>query len=449
MRHLQGEEATLYLRDVLLKLGSGVVAFVMSFASGIVVARVLGAQGNGLAALIILTPTMIAALASLGIDKANGYLVGARKWDAQVLLGNSLAVALAITVFAGAVYWVAMPLTARLVLSKGIDRTILGWAFAIVPLALVEMYLQGILWGLKRIPQLSLVSVVRFASQLALNVVLVALLRLGVQGAVIAAIATPGICIVLYMVLLGNEARPRLGCHRGALKASLAFGIQGHLGSVLQFLNYRLDMFVVNYFTGATQVGFYAVAVSLAELLWYLPDAAGFVLFPKTASSQPDAAKRFTPKVARLSVFITGVAACGLLLVSRAVITTLYTARFLPSLYPLWALLPGVIALTYSKVIFSDLGGRGKPYYGSMASLLSLIVTVGLDLALIPRWGIVGAAVASSLAYMTNAALAVAFYLRLTGNTLAEVLVVQKSDIVAGMSVGRGMVLAVRQSLRG
>jgi len=448
MWHLEEKETALYLRDVSLKLGSGVVAFVMNFASGVIIARTLGAEGNGLAALLILIPTMVASFASLGIDKANGYLAGTKKWSVQVLLGNSLSLAATVSLFTGVAYWIAMPLTVNFLSVKGISQLMLKLAFAIAPLALIEMYLQGILWGLNRIPQLSLVSIARFSSQLALSVILVVILKLGVKGAVTAAMVTPGLCIVLYLVFLRNEASVRFGYQMNALKDSLAFGIQVHLGSVLQFLNYRLDVFIVNYFLGVTSVGFYVVAASLAELVWYLPDAFGFVLFPKTASSDPETARRFTPRVARLSAFITTVAAVSLSLVSKVVITVLYTEEFLPSLYPLWILLPGVAALSYSKVIFSDLGGRGKPYYGTCASLISLVVTLGLDLLLIPHWGIVGAAMASSAAYMTNAVAAIVFYLRLTGNKLTDVLLIQKSDIEASFSAGREMALAISQALR-
>jgi O-antigen/teichoic acid export membrane protein len=199
---------------------------------------------------------------------------------------------------------------------------------------------------------------------------------------------------------------------------------------------------------GVTSVGYYVVAASVAELIWYLPNAFGFVLFPKTASSDPEEARRFTPKVARLSVFITAVAAFGLFLVSRVLITVLYTEEYLPSLYPLWILLPGAVVLSYSKVLFADLGGRGKPYYGTFASLISLGVTLGLDLLLIPRWGIVGAALASSLAYATNATAALVFYTRLTSNKLSDVLLIQKSDIDSSISAGREMVLTISHALR-
>jgi len=279
-------------------------------------------------------------------------------------------------------------------------------------------------------------------------VLLVVVLKQGVRGAVVAAMVSPGLCIVAYLFLLRRDVGFPLTCSRGAFKDALTFGVQGHLGSVLQFLNYRLDMFMVSFFTGAADLGYYTVAVSLAEMLWYLPDAAGFVLFPKTASAEPEAARRFTPKVARLLLFITALAAVGLFLVSRPLIVTLYTKQFLPALRPLWVLLPGVVALSYSKVIFSDLSGRGKPYYGTLASLVSVVLTLGLNPLLIPRWGIIGAAVVSSLAYAANAAAAVVFYTRETGNLPGQTLWVQKGDLQASINTGRSVALRLRRSFR-
>jgi Na+-driven multidrug efflux pump len=75
-------------------------------------------------------------------------------------------------------------------------------------------------------------------------------------------------------------------------------------------------------------------------------------------------------------------------------------------------------------------------------------VTLGLDFLLIPRWGIIGAATASSLAYTTNAVVALTVYLRLTDHRLRDVLLVQRSDIEATFKAGREVVLKLSQALR-
>jgi O-antigen/teichoic acid export membrane protein len=434
-----------YLRNVSLKFVSGAIGFLLSTASGIIVARALGAKGNGTAALLILFPTVIAGFTSLGISNANGYLAGARKHTPQTLVGNSLSLSMALSLLTGIAYWIALPISTRFLSDSNVSSPMLALAFLIVPVSLLEMYFSGVLLGLGRIAQLSIVSVIRFSSLLVFNIILVLVLKWGVLGVLCADITQTGICVIAYSLFLKGDVRIIPGLDRLALKDSLVFGLQAHLGTVLQFLNRRFDVFVVNFFAGAYSVGLYAVAVSLAEILWFLPNAFGYVLFPKTAASDPETARQFTPKVARLSALITAIAASGLFLVSRPLITFFYTEEFLPSLYPMWILLPGAVSVSYSQVLFSDLGGRGKPYYGTLASLIAVFVTLGGDLLLIPRFGIVGAAIASSLAYTTNAVVAIFAYLWVSGNKLTDVLLIQKDDIRACLSLGGRIVTTMKQ----
>jgi stage V sporulation protein B len=440
--------STLYLKNVSLKFVSGGIGFLLSTASGMIVACALGAEGNGTAALLLLIPNMIAWVTNLGVGRANSYLVGGRKHPLQTLVGNSLSLVLIISLLVGPAYWMAMPISLRFLSDSSISRPMLALAFLGVPLALIETYLEGLLLGLERIAQLSLVTIIRFSSLLALNTVLVLVFRLDVWGVLLSAIATFGICSTIYAFFLKGEARMQLSLSLKALKAALVFGLQGHVGNVLHFLNLRLDVFIVSFLAGARSVGIYVVAIALAELLTYFPASFSFVLFSWTASSDHETASRFTPRVVRLSTLITIVAAVGMFLVSRPLITLFYAEEYLPALYPLWILLPGVVSLGYAGVIYSDLGGRGRPDYSTYGALVSLLVTVGLDLWLIPRWNIIGAALASSAAYTANAAMAACFYLRLTGIEPANLLLIRKGDIKAGFDAGHEMALSLSEAFR-
>ena len=127
-----------YLRNVSLKFASGALGFVLSSASGIIVARTLGAGGNGTVALLVLIPTMIASFSSLGVNNANGYLAGARKHTPQALVGNSLSLAMTISLLTGIVYWIAMPLSMKFFFNNNIvSRSMLTLTFLIVPLSLL------------------------------------------------------------------------------------------------------------------------------------------------------------------------------------------------------------------------------------------------------------------------------------------------------------------------
>jgi Na+-driven multidrug efflux pump len=57
------------------------------------------------------------------------------------------------------------------------------------------------------------------------------------------------------------------------------------------------------------------------------------------------------------------------------------------------------------------------------------VVTLAADFALIPPFGVTGAAVASSLAYGVHFALSLAAYRRLSGGSIWEAVVVRGDDL--------------------
>jgi O-antigen/teichoic acid export membrane protein len=255
-------------------------------------------------------------------------------------------------------------------------------------------------------------------------------LRLGVVGAICASILSLALVVGWALKELSRDVSVRPILNPGLLKESVSFGFRAYLGNAVQFFNYRLDMFVVNYFVGVANVGLYSVAVAGAELLWYIPQAVALILFPRTAATGAEKAKLFTPKVCRSTFLITLIAALGLSAISKPLIILIYEEAYAPSVIPLWLLMPGVVALSISKILCGDLAGRGLLQYGAYSSAISLVATVVCDLLLIPRWGIVGAAMASSISYCSATILVLFFYIRISGNSLTDVLIPKKSDLL-------------------
>jgi O-antigen/teichoic acid export membrane protein len=122
-------------------------------------------------------------------------------------------------------------------------------------------------------------------------------------------------------------------------------------------------------------------------------------LFPRTARTVQEGATEFTCLILRQVLLISCVSGILLALLSPIAIPLVFGARFAPSVPVIWWILPGTISLALGKVAASDLAGRHKTFYTSIFGVFSLVVTVVLDLILIPRMGIQGAALTSSVAY--------------------------------------------------
>jgi O-antigen/teichoic acid export membrane protein len=93
-------------------------------------------------------------------------------------------------------------------------------------------------------------------------------------------------------------------------------------------------------------------------------------------------------------------------------------------------LLPGMWALGLWKNMTNDVVVRGYPEYKSYTSGISVVVLILLDLLLIPRWGLIGAAVASTLAYMTAAGTALCLYCRVSGFRPRDILLPKVEDLI-------------------
>jgi O-antigen/teichoic acid export membrane protein len=211
------------------------------------------------------------------------------------------------------------------------------------------------------------------------------------------------------------------------IRQLLSYGGRALIGDVLQYFNYRVDVFVVLYLLGSSAVGIYAVSVSIAELIWYVPGAIATVLFPRTALDW-EQATQFTPRVSRNVLFVTAIISIFVATMSPLLLITVYGEQYISSLMPLWLLLPGVVILGIAKILASDLAGRGRPEFGTFASGVSLIATIVLDFTLIPIMGVSGAALASTVSYTLTSLLILIAYMRISGNNAFSVLFIKRSD---------------------
>jgi len=151
-------------------------------------------------------------------------------------------------------------------------------------------------------------------------------------------------------------------------------------------------------------------------------------------------ANRMTPVVARNLFVVILVIGVGISVATPYMIDLLFPkGDFAPVVPALWWLMPGVIANGSAKVIFADLTGRGKPIYATYTATIGMVVTLLADVLLIPRTGINGAALASSIGYSAAALTGLIWYYKETGIKWSEMLVPSHQDLVFYRRLWSGM----------
>jgi O-antigen/teichoic acid export membrane protein len=219
----------------------------------------------------------------------------------------------------------------------------------------------------------------------------------------------------------------------GGLSDALRYALPCYAANLAQFLNYRLDVFIVSFFWGSQAVGLYGLAVITTQLVWLIPNSAAAVLFPAIAGSRAFAQQRsgHLAQLARITLLSCALASGFLALLAGALVPLVYGESFRASVEPLLWLLPGTTAFGVAAVGAAYIAGIGKPRLNLCVSLGGLVVTLALDLALIPVAGIVGAAIASSVSYSFSAVATLWLVMRSSGLSVTDLLLPNANDVRA------------------
>ncbi|HEV2244858.1 MAG TPA: oligosaccharide flippase family protein [Streptosporangiaceae bacterium] len=203
--------------------------------------------------------------------------------------------------------------------------------------------------------------------------------------------------------------------HWGRLDLRLAreicgYGIRGQVGGMLSLINLRLDVAILGALVGPGTLGVYAVASKYAELLRLPGLAVTYVLYPRlTARDRQDAARDVAALLPRALV-LTALAAIPLA-AAVPLLPDVYGHAFASATIPAYILLFGLVGEGVAGLVSAYLYAVGRPGANSLALGVSVVVTIALDVTLIPHYHAVGAAVASAVAYLTSSAALVVCYL--------------------------------------
>jgi O-antigen/teichoic acid export membrane protein len=426
----QGAAAILKsLPDINLVFVTYVVGYLLAFVLQVLLARGLGTSGRGVYEIMLLSVSITQAVLSMGVGVASLYYLGKGTYSMRDLLSNSQFIVLASMLLSALFVVIAIPTFGPHLSSRGAPYWILVFG---IPLFLNFNLLVAFLQAENRFLAMNAVTLVR-------PVLMVALLA----GALFAGgLTTTNVFVFWAIALLAAVllALLMLGLHNihlptvlwprwRVLRAQVTFGLQGQAGNILQLLNYRLDKYIALVFVGTSGVGIYAVAVGVTESIWFISNAVAVVLLPRLTRASAEETATLTPLFCRHTLLLSllGAAAVGAL--SPMLLPLMFGSDFKPAVTAVWWLLPGTVALAGTKVLAAYIFSRGKPLINSYITAASLAMTVAADLALIPVFGVPGAAAASSLAYILSFAISLAVYSRFSGQSWWSAIAVNASDL--------------------
>lgn len=417
-----------YLHHLVLSMGTRLAMIALRLLRNVLLARILGPSERGLFALLSTLPDLISAATSGGLNSAVGYQA-AQQRSMGLLLSQVLVFG---CLLAGVLTLISVTLLREFGTTLDITAQLglLAWLLLLaVPLTVLK---SGLLTLHNASGGVVAFNTLRLIESLAPLLLFLALFWMwqsaALEAALISWLAGISLVVLAGWFWLSRSQDVKLCWDRSSQQELLRFSAKSHPDLLFQQVILRSDYLFIGALLGSTALGHYAMASAAAELLLIVPEAVTTPLM-KRLLQQEKGIERLTPLALRLTATVMLGACLSMALIGEWLIVTLFGEAYQPAYPALLALLPGLLGLCYASILRLDLLGKNRP--GSISLLMGLgaMLNLALNLLLIPAYGIVGAAMASSIAYLTVTVALLVLYCRLSGVPVWQTLVVLPSDL--------------------
>lgn len=170
------------------------------------------------------------------------------------------------------------------------------------------------------------------------------------------------------------------------------FTIIVYLCNAIQFLNYRMDLYFINQYCDKKEVGVYALALNLSQLVWVLPNVISSILLNYFEVNRKEKAIALATKYGSLSFYFSFVSAALLSLIYYFALPRVYGHEFNETFSLCLILFLGTVPFALSIIIANLNSGIGFVKLNLYATVFICLLGLTLDFLVIPVYGPGGAA---------------------------------------------------------
>lgn len=278
----------------------------------------------------------------------------------------------------------------------------------ILPIDAVWLILEGIFLGCQESPYYTYALLIYNAAVLFGALFLVSR-GLGAEGAVTAMVVSDISGLTAAYIFYVRKFKKRVSFHG---KRSLAlfrnlitFAIPKTVASVSMIILMSFDIFCITYFLGVTHAGLYNAAVPIARILLLITRSICLPLLPAISEDYAKGKEYISSYLADAFKYVSA-AAIPLVLVctiySEELITLFFGVSYVDASRVLGILSAATLTMGYCSVFSVTFQGMGRPDIPMKTSLFAVFFNILLNIYLIPRVGIEGAAFATLVSMLTN-----------------------------------------------
>lgn len=402
------------IKDALGFLGTTVISQVIIFLSSIFVIRELGPELRGYYVFLGVIGFFLIPIFSFGFLAGMGYYVSSKKYQAKDITKSVVVIAL----LRSAIIILTVLLLKYFNLLGETGNKISTWYLLAVlltfPLNMLKESFHRILLSDSQYTKANKLSIVYSIVSPLVVFLFVVILKMDFTGVVIAIVISNMINFFVTMGFVNNlysVTDMRKPYNKIFVKDVFRYGIKGWIGDIAVSTNNRVDQLILSYFLPATSLGVYSICGSIGQMLWILPGSIRQILFNRNAEMEKDTDRKVMTTKYHAFFMITGILiTIFFILFSKYIVRFLYGSDFMSAVVPLQIYLVGTGIYIGTMILTKYFAGANQIIINTYIQLFSAAIGLITAFLLVKDYGIIGAAISSSLSYIATYALALYYF---------------------------------------
>jgi O-antigen/teichoic acid export membrane protein len=213
------------------------------------------------------------------------------------------------------------------------------------------------------------------------------------------------------------------------IKPFMSFAVIAVVTNSMTFLMYRIDYWFVNKFVADdSALGNYIQACKLAQLFFIVPSILAAVVFPMTASGRREEMNEKMQLLSRGLIIFYCIVCSGLIGVGYWLFPFVFGDTFNKMYLPFVLLVPAILSYSVIHLLAAYYSGKKVLSVNFKGNLIALFIIVVGDMLVIPRFGINGAAIVSSIGYICYMSFILLMHRKEYKSRFADFLLFRKKD---------------------
>ena len=405
----------------------------IEFFIGVLVVRAVGPEGKGLLVLLSGLAGAISSISNIGTTYAILYLYKKNEFPFGQLIISSIILVLVPITLCILIFFFLSESFINIFIGSGvnIDSFDMTWIWIpIVNIYFLRFLALGDVLLIKdnKMKLLIIKSIIIVFTRIILTFIFVLILSWGVIGVLFSQLISSilGFSVVTFLIsksIFYNSLKFSLN----ATKKMFLIGFQQYGNALIGVIGKRFEIFMIAGMLSVKDAGFFGIAASIHYILSSIPEATMFPLASKLSGEDGDKLAQFT-RVTRIQFSLMLILIFFLAPLVPFLIGQFYGDNFLPSITPIFFMLPGLAAMPLLISTNAYFVSRGEPGRSFFPLLISTMVQVLLSYRLIPLLGVSGGAIGVSSNSLCLASIQIFLLVKDGEIKLSELILISRKD---------------------